>query len=342
MTYLVPRDHLLSGGILVSGLLLAIACGGGVESSPAGGGEPVGGTGGDGDAAGGARTGAGGGDEGGSGGSDGSGGTAGTGGSAPLDGGTAPFGMPCDTPGQLACSDAELKLTLICGTSGVWEANGTCSDDQMCDPSEGNRGTCQSPLEPCAMREAGDVYCEGTKNFSCNERLLSSVEVGDCTLGCRDNECVPVADACPADLGLVSYSCATDCGNDGCDTGEYYCSGTLPSTSNWPDVLRLPAASDLCPSVRPGCDLGEPIVIYLNDGETEFTRIMLPEDWSAAVLHYDDLMDREANCLLPRDDTCVTTVGTSGGNVALLFPSRGDAAPRNIEIEYSDAALSCP
>lgn len=265
-------------------------------------------------------------------------GGAGTGGA--VEGAVVPFGAPCGTPGRLACSDQELKLTLICGVSGIWEANETCDGEQMCEPSEPNRGTCQLPFEPCQGRAEGEAYCEGTKNYECNERLLSSTEVSDCTIGCLEGECVPVADPC---LEGTYATCSSDC--DG-PTSCFYtnCSGFVEQGEAWPPDPRIPAAHELCDSEIAGCEFGMPSAIRLTVPEW-FVRLPIPEDWEVAVVNYGEFLNDEAHCSLPRQTGCVSFENDAqgGGSTVLFYPRRSDAEARNLKFEFSEeASLPCP
>jgi hypothetical protein len=54
------------------------------------------------------------------------------------------------------------KLQLLCGASGQWVANGTCSGSQFCDSTPGsNAGTCQDPIPNCAGKP-GYTFCDST------------------------------------------------------------------------------------------------------------------------------------------------------------------------------------
>ena len=126
----------------------------------------------------------------------------------------------CSDEGKRSCApDSELQ-PLVC-QQGVWQTESICSETTRCDRSAlMTHGTCQPLAAECAMRDAGERFCDsGGAMFECQANRLASRKL------CGDNErCVEVADdvRCNCLPGFVTsmQGCieATDCRESGgCD-----------------------------------------------------------------------------------------------------------------------------
>jgi len=126
----------------------------------------------------------------------------------------------CSEESKRTCAtDSELQ-PLVC-QQGAWQKESICSEMTRCDRSAAiTHGTCQPLAAECAMREAGERFCDGGgAMFECQANRLASRKP------CGDNErCVEVADdvRCNCLPGFVAsmQGCveAVDCRErGGCD-----------------------------------------------------------------------------------------------------------------------------
>src|SRR5688500_18993050 len=107
--------------------------------------------------------------------SDGNGGETGEGGST-IDGSVIELGAACAPRGSLACAGRHQKLTLLCGASGVWEANGTCEPGEFCQAGAGvDQGTCLPEVEECRGEAPGAQVCLGDARRECGPDGVDSV-----------------------------------------------------------------------------------------------------------------------------------------------------------------------
>lgn len=242
---LMPQ--VLFAGLLFGMLLEAVGCGGssGIRT----------------DQSGKSQAGTGGGHSDGNGGGPGEGGRPGEGGST-IGGSGIELGAACAPRGSLACAGRHQKLTLLCGATGVWEANGTCEPGEFCQAGAGvDQGICLPEVEECRGEAPGAHVCLGDARRECGPDGVDSVLIETCDYGCvsgmcREHaECMPGWKDCDAqpdcETNLMSSSahcgaCNKDCGtepnaNGSCVEGTCACS---PGYADCTDEAGCETATD--------------------------------------------------------------------------------------------------
>lgn len=161
--------------------------------------------------------------------------------SDPLDTGTSPFdaeidaevdaappvaavfalGSACNRPGQLACSDYDSVLTLVC-SGGSWQESLRCRSNERCDSRLGNgQGLCLELISECQDKAPRSAFCRGNQRMTCGpDRVTAEGEACPAGQVCVLNG---QATACMADLD----ECAM--GTDNCDDEPNACTNTLGS-----------------------------------------------------------------------------------------------------------------
>lgn len=251
-----------------------------------------------------------------SGGSGGTGPTGGTAGSLPtggiggtfVTGGTGgvslpTLGDPCSPPGALTCASTSSKLSLICGTSGLLEANETCEGDLFCYQWSGaNHGSCQ----PCP----GAAYCGPS----------------------------PVDEPCP-DPSQLYVDCSGHCGGGiaPCDPGCGVVTAQLPSDLAEFDtiVVRTPArpGEDGCSCGVSGAPAYVLVIDALSGKDTEYSAsIAIPEPWKR-----DYLGEEEDVCAFadPDSSSCFY-IKTGPGPEAYLGTFDPEAPAVNVILSHTN------
>jgi hypothetical protein len=272
----------------------------------------------------------------GSGGSSGAGASSGSGGSSGSAGQIGVLGDTCSPRGKLACAGNHQKLTLLCGPSGTWEANDTCSGDQFCDSRADvpSTGTCQDPDPNCVDREPGYRFCKGTTSvYACDADTVSTVEVEMCDGICSEGACDNETDACPTEP--VFTNCATDCGGllkcgfsstDGCAQANI----AIPTSGR--GVVRTSEAMATCRS----CQGTQPMVIVAPG--TGLYRVTVEPPWSLVP----PPVPADA-CMIGKQCIINGYSNVSGYSAFVAIASDTSAPIRNILIEEVPADVEgCP
>jgi hypothetical protein len=181
--------------VTLLGALALTACGGNTDDSGGSGGNAGAGVsgnagnaqGGDSGTAGNAQGGVSGNAGSGTAGNGGSAGTAGSGGVPYVTGGP---GEPCSPVGGLGCGAVTPALQLVCATTG-WQALGTCSGAQVCDPRQGSPtlGACVDKDPVCVGHTDGAPFGSGTDVVACDAAGVGSSVTQACPSGCLDAQC---------------------------------------------------------------------------------------------------------------------------------------------------------
>lgn len=125
------------------------------------------------------------------------------------------IGRPCPALGVLACSETDLKQSLICN-QGIWQALPLCPADQNCDRSS---GVCTTLVLECAGRAAGYAYCEADSQKVCGPDLVS-LRTTSCVGKCRNGACevpscgdgkIELGEECDDGNMLPADGCEADC-----------------------------------------------------------------------------------------------------------------------------------
>src|SRR6186713_3365819 len=83
----------------------------------------------------------------------------------------------CAVAGQRACDESDATQSLVC-EQGKWRSNGTCQEDQACDPATSG---CADVVGPCAGLNEGDRYCDINEVRGCGPNLLTSIVIEECS-----------------------------------------------------------------------------------------------------------------------------------------------------------------
>jgi len=250
------------------------------------------------------------------------------------------LGGSCASPGLLACQGNNPYLTLICGSSQVWEAGEVCADGRVCSPAATSRGTCLQRHPTCIDQETDVPFCTEGDSATCDARGLELTQT-ECPSGCVDGACTPVDDECLQGEQLADL---TDCSGT-CKTIDYGCSSYSPANLyTLTGLLRLPSASTLVPVEGASC---ENVGVFASIYPTANMRILLPRDWRMRFEKgsLGTSLTPETDELLCRDDElrgCVSIAADASDLRTLFFtPLNAEAAERNIVIEQSNDALPC-
>jgi hypothetical protein len=156
------------------------------------------------------------------------------------------LGQRCSPPGALACAGNMQRLQLLCGASGQWVANGTCSGSMLCDSEPGtSAGTCQEPLPECAgMPGAETCDSTGTAIETCGPDTVSAT-----TMPCP--MAMPICNGSPAQC-VVCLDLQGHC--DGqqpqvCMNGVWQNSGPPCNGANqycWVSTPKMMCAAPVC------------------------------------------------------------------------------------------------
>jgi hypothetical protein len=237
------------------------------------------------------------------------------------------LGTQCSPPGALACAGNHQKLTVLCGGSGMWEANQTCGADLYCDSTPGPTvGLCTPVAEGCDAGP-GTVFCSDDEKqiVTCGPDAVTKSEVA-CDGACHRGVCRDDRDVC---LDWDDYEYGTACAKD---------CGEPVSTGNWcpfreedgcyssvigvvPGLVRTPWSDDVC-----SCESveGRTMVLVLQP-QSMYSRVTVSPPWSIGSCGQD-----AQHCLV-----------VDYAFVELWTPSL-DAGPVNIIVEEVGPQATCP
>lgn len=241
------------------------------------------------------------------------------------------LGQRCSPPGKLACAGHYQKLQLVCGASGTWQTNGTCSGQQICDTRTGiTAGTCQDAAPVCAGHAPGYKYCNGSAVYECNaDALVSSLSI-TCTGACVDGGTCN-NDAAPCPTGTDWSSCAKDCGGPKSCVVEKTCqfasSVTIDSIgATW--TVRTPDAADACQfCAGPSAWMGLSVI------GTPGVKVTVSPPWTLLA----DLLP----CPHPAGQQCLIVPPAALGQIS-AYTDQLTALPENVLFEGVAQGTTCP
>jgi hypothetical protein len=258
----------------------------------------------------------------------------------------------CSSVGALACAGTFQKLTLVCGASGTWEVNQTCSGTQICDTREGvTGGTCQEPDPNCVGQQPGTTFCQGNDVYACDADTVGTVLVSNCNLvgTCEAGACVAGPGLCTTDP--VALDCSTDCGGPSPDCALSECSTT--GTGWLLDPTSAIAQSRFVVRTRdvPGdlCQCGDvayapyELVISMPPNTTD-TEYMVEVEPPWRVSHYPGTVPSCEGPVYLTTATCTVTqtIGYTWASTIWIYATDPSVAAANLVFTPVAPGTECP